>query len=140
VCAVCSNITYRNPLPVAVAVGPVDDGLLMIRRTIPPVGALALPGGFIDWGERWQTAMAREVREETNIVLDPAAFLEHRVLSSPAGYLLVFGLAPILRGAELPSFVPTNETSERLVISAPPHGMTFPLHLQIVQEFLETRR
>ncbi len=42
--------TYRNPLPVAVAVVPVDGGgVLMIRRAIPPVG-LAFPGGYIELG------------------------------------------------------------------------------------------
>jgi ADP-ribose pyrophosphatase YjhB (NUDIX family) len=133
-CAACGNITYRNPLPVAVAVVPVDSGLLMIRRAIPPVGALALPGGFIDFGETWQAAMARELMEETGIAIEPAAFREHRVMSSSAN-LLVFGRAPAMRAADLPPFVPTAETSERLVVTAPPEGIAFPLHDQVVQAF-----
>ena len=139
VCGACANITYRNPLPVAVAVVPVDSGLLMIRRAIPPIGALALPGGFIDWGESWQAAMAREVMEETGLVIEAGAFREHCVLSSPAGYLLVFGLAPAMRELDLPSFVPTSETSERLVVTAPPDDIAFPLHAQVVREFFGIR-
>lgn len=138
VCAACANITYRNPLPVAVALVPVDDGLLLIRRAIPPVGALALPGGFVDWGETWQAAMAREVMEETGIAIDAAALREHRVLSSPA-HLLVFGLAPAMRAADLPRFAPTSETSERLVVTAPPADIAFPLHAQVVREFFGRR-
>ena len=137
VCAGCSNITYRNPLPVAVAVVPIDDGLLMVRRAIPPVGALALPGGFIDWGENWQAAMARERKEESGVVLEPAAFQQHCVLSSPVGHLLVFGLAPVMRAAELPPFVPTSETSERVVVVKPPDAIAFPLHAQVVREFFQ---
>ena len=58
-CAACANVSYLNPLPVAVLLQPVDDGLLVIRRAIAPVGRLALPGGFIDVGESWQAAAAR---------------------------------------------------------------------------------
>jgi ADP-ribose pyrophosphatase YjhB (NUDIX family) len=111
----------------------------MIRRAIPPIGALALPGGFIDWGESWQAAMAREVMEETGIVIEAAAFCEHRVLSSSAGYLLVFGLAPAMCELDLPSFLPTSETSERLVVTVPPDGIAFPLHAQVVREFFGSR-
>ena len=136
VCAACENITYRNPLPVAVAVVPVDRGLLMIRRAIPPVGALALPGGFIDLGESWQAAMARELWEETGVVIEPAAFREHCVRSSSAN-LLVFGMAPAMRASDLPPFVATSETSERLVVMAPPDGIGFPLHAQVVEAFFE---
>jgi 8-oxo-dGTP pyrophosphatase MutT (NUDIX family) len=75
-CAHCTHVSYWNPLPVAVVVQPVDDGLLMIRRAIPPVGKLALPGGFIDGAEPWQAAAARELREETNLVIDPATVRE----------------------------------------------------------------
>jgi NADH pyrophosphatase NudC (nudix superfamily) len=59
-CAACGETTYRNPTPVAVAVLPVDDGVLVISRSIPPrAGLLALPGGFVDHGESWQRAVAR---------------------------------------------------------------------------------
>src|SRR5215813_3436542 len=70
-CSHCNNITYINPLPVAVLLLPVDDGLLLIRRNIEPqMGKLALPGGFINLGESWQMAAARELFEETGIEID----------------------------------------------------------------------
>lgn len=55
-CKNCQIITYLNPLPVAVVLLPVENELLVIRRNIPPVGRLALPGGFIEVGETWQKA------------------------------------------------------------------------------------
>ncbi|MGW0808594.1 hypothetical protein [Nonomuraea sp. NPDC002799] len=42
-CAGCGNTSHLNPLPVAVMVLPVDDGLLVVRRDVEPHrGAFAL--------------------------------------------------------------------------------------------------
>src|SRR5688572_992089 len=72
-CAGCNNISYLNPTPVAVVLLPVDGGLLTIRRSIEPKkGMLALPGGFINYGESWQQGGARELYEETGIQIDAA--------------------------------------------------------------------
>jgi ADP-ribose pyrophosphatase YjhB (NUDIX family) len=134
-CAACAETSYLNPLPVAVVLQPVDDGLLTIRRAIPPVGKLALPGGFIDAGETWQHAVARELREETGLVIDPSTLREARVVSAPDGTLLVFGIAPPLQSAALPPFTPSTETSERVFLRAATDEMAFPLHAQVVREY-----
>ncbi|SFV90204.1 ADP-ribose pyrophosphatase [hydrothermal vent metagenome] len=41
-------------------------GIVLIARKNPPVG-LALPGGFVDVGERVEQALVREMREETGL-------------------------------------------------------------------------
>jgi ADP-ribose pyrophosphatase YjhB (NUDIX family) len=136
-CGACRNTTYRNPTPVAVVLLPVGDGLLTIRRDIEPKrGELALPGGYIDYGEEWRHAAARELREETGIEIDPARVREYRVLSAPDGTVLIFGLAPGI--AELPDFAANPECSEQVVIreSLP---MAFPLHNQVVREYFADR-
>src|SRR4051794_11645866 len=69
-CAGCAQTTYRNPIPVVVTLVPVDGGLLCVRRSIEPAkGQLALPGGFLDFGEGWQAGCVRELYEETGLVL-----------------------------------------------------------------------
>jgi ADP-ribose pyrophosphatase YjhB (NUDIX family) len=133
-CSACSNTSFLNPLPVSVLLVPVDDGLLVIRRSIPPVGKLALPGGYIGLGESWQEAGAREVFEETRVEVDPAGVSEFRVLSAPDGTVLIFGLASARSSSDLPPFEPTNETSERVILREP-EDLAFPLHTQVVREY-----
>jgi ADP-ribose pyrophosphatase YjhB (NUDIX family) len=140
-CGACGKLSFRNPLPVALLLVPVDDdGLLLIRRAIPPVGKLAVPGGYIDYGEDWRTAAARECREETGLIVDPAAVTLYTVESSPE-HLLVFGLAPRIARAALPPFAPSHETSERLVVTAPPppDETAFPLHARVIDAMLTAR-
>src|SRR3954469_7529832 len=70
-CAGCANVSYLNPVPVAVLLLPVGGGLLCVRRDIEPGrGKLALPGGFIDVGETWEEAAVRELREEAGIAME----------------------------------------------------------------------
>src|SRR3954464_14823014 len=96
-CAACGETSYRNPAPVAVAVQPVGDGLLLVRRGIAPaLGRLALPGGFIEVGESWQEALVRELAEETGLSVSPQAVRLYDALSAPDGTLLIFGELPPL--------------------------------------------
>lgn len=137
-CASCGNVSFKNPLPVALLLVPVDDdGVLLIRRAIPPVGKLAVPGGYIDHGEDWRTAAARELREEAGLVVNPATVSLYSVESSPE-HLLVFGLAPRIAASALPPFVPSSETSERLVVTTPPplDETAFPLHARVIAALL----
>jgi len=138
-CRNCEQISYLNPLPVAVTVLPVDEGVLCIRRDIEPGrGQLALPGGFIDMHESWQQAAARELFEEASIRIDPGELRELRVLSPnpPVGVVLIFGLARRRTLAELPPFEINSEVTERVVVhTAMP--LAFPLHTQVLQEYFE---
>jgi ADP-ribose pyrophosphatase YjhB (NUDIX family) len=134
-CAACGNVTYRNPIPVAVLLLPVDDGLLAIRRTIEPhIGKLALPGGYVNFGESWQEGAARELLEETGITIDAREVRDFRVLSAPDSTVLIFGLAPAIARDALPAFHANEETSELVVLPGPVE-MAFPLHTQVVRQY-----
>ncbi|MEU3725993.1 NUDIX domain-containing protein [Streptomyces sp. NPDC031705] len=142
-CAACAAVTYRNPLPVAVALLPVEDaagtGLVVITRTIEPArGGIALPGGFMDFGEDWRTAVVRELREETGIEAPASDVALADVLSSAAGHLLVFGLLPPRRAATLPPSAATDETTGWHVLHAPAE-LAFPLHTRAAASWFAGR-
>jgi ADP-ribose pyrophosphatase YjhB (NUDIX family) len=132
-CSGCGQTTYRNPLPVAVALLPVrrgggPPGLVVVRRTIEPqAGRLALPGGFMEHGETWQEAVVRELAEETGIHADACDVRLADTLSSRAGHLLVFGLLPERDATRLPQPRPTDETEGWEALDTPAE-LAFPLH------------
>ncbi|WTR13215.1 NUDIX domain-containing protein [Streptomyces sp. NBC_00138] len=143
-CGRCGAVRYRNPLPVAVCLLPVRStprtrpGLVLIRRAIEPQrGQLALPGGFIDFGESWQQAVVRELREETRI--DAAATdvtLADALTDEPGGYLLLFGLLPPRDAGDLPPSAPTDETDGHQVLHEP-QDVGFPLHTLAVRRWFD---
>ncbi len=137
-CAACAQTAYLNPTPVAVLLLPVDDGLLVVRRDVEPRrGELALPGGFIDLGESWQAAAARELREEAGVSVDPADVALFDTVSAPDSTLLVFGLGPRQSAAALPASAPTAETTGWEVLREPA-PLAFPLHTAAVERFFAT--
>ena len=142
-CPGCKLEIWANPVPVAVALVPVGDGLLVVRRNIPPaIGKLALVGGFLEDRESWQAGCAREVREETSVIVDPGSLSVLWVASSEPrpNRLLVFAVtAPV---AELPPFVANHETQERGVIAGPgglDDAFAFPLHAEAARRYFASR-
>jgi 8-oxo-dGTP diphosphatase len=70
-----------GPLVVVDAIVEVPGGIVVIERSNPPLG-LALPGGFVDYGESLEEAVRREISEETG--LEVADLRQFRTYSDPA--------------------------------------------------------
>jgi ADP-ribose pyrophosphatase YjhB (NUDIX family) len=138
-CHGCGEMSFVNPAPVAVVLQPVDLGLLVIRRGLDPhKGKLALPGGYIELGETWQQAAARELYEETQLRIDAETITTFDVRSAPDGTVLIFGLAPPIAEDDLPPFEASDETEDRLVLTsfAP---LAFPFHTAACNRFFEAQ-
>jgi ADP-ribose pyrophosphatase YjhB (NUDIX family) len=65
VCTACGFVFYIDPKLAVIALVPLDNGLVLVRRSIDPgYGLWVVPGGFVDVGERLEEAVVRETREE----------------------------------------------------------------------------
>lgn len=93
-CQACQFAAYLGPVA-AVGALIVDDqsNLLLVRRSRDPgKGLWGLPGGFVDRDETIEEALAREVREETQ--LDLAS--QELILTGPNQYNYQGVVAPVI--------------------------------------------
>lgn len=140
-CGACGETTWRNPLPVAVAVQPVltatGVGVVAVRRDIEPArGQLALPGGFIEYGEQWRDALVRELWEETGLTGTADEVELFDVQGSPhGGTIMIFGILPARPADQLPPSAPTEEATEWLVLTEPTE-LAFSTHTRVLANFL----
>lgn len=148
-CGGCKTTTWANPIPVSVVLVPIEHhgatGLLVVRRGIEPGrGKLAIVGGFLEEHETWQQGGAREVREETGVVIDEATLAPFYFAStSPRpNRVLLFSLAATLASDAIDAFTPNAETLERGVVFGPgglAEIFAFPLHVAAATRFFEAR-
>lgn len=158
-CFVCYNESYKNPIPVVASLIPVVlnavsevTGILIQRRNIEPKkGEWALPGGYINHGENWDVAAARENEEEMGFVSQPSDYhlISVKPSASSSDHMIIF--CSYKKVWELPrdcgmdyftSFVP-NEEVQALDIyygeaepNYPSHDIAFPTHKECANIFL----
>jgi ADP-ribose pyrophosphatase YjhB (NUDIX family) len=129
---------YRNPFPTVDVIIEIDGGVVLVRRRNPPYG-WALPGGFVDYGERLEEAARREVKEETSLDVellgqlgaysDPARDPRHHSIT------VVF----IARGRGLPLASDDAEDVAVFDRDSLPKSLAFD-HAKILRDYFEKRR
>jgi 8-oxo-dGTP pyrophosphatase MutT (NUDIX family) len=142
---------YQNPIPVAVAIVPVravnpatglrQIGLLTIERGVPPqVGALALPGGYLEY-EDWRAGLLRELREETGVSIEDehAVTLEGAFSIDSNRKIVLFGSVPPIDEWQLANFS-SNSECPRFQIIFEAQELAFQTHSAMARRFFENQR
>jgi ADP-ribose pyrophosphatase YjhB (NUDIX family) len=148
-CATCGLQVWANPIPVTLVLLPVvtesKTGLLVVRRSIEPrKGLLALVGGFLEEHETWQQGGAREIREETDTIIDPATLEPFWFTSTEPrpNRVLLFSVAKPIPVSALGPFTPNYEVSERGLVFGP-EGLdevcAFGLHVEAMRRYFRER-
>ncbi|HLM74316.1 MAG TPA: hypothetical protein VK459_16535, partial [Polyangiaceae bacterium] len=94
---------------------------------------------YINLGETWQAAGAREVLEETGVFIDPAGIEDFWTRSAPDGTLIVFGLARKMDAGAIHAFLPSAEATDIAILRGP-EELAFSLHTDAVREFFARTR
>lgn len=76
-CKSCGFVYYFNPSSSTVAIILNDNKEILVatRAHEPAKGTFDLPGGFVDMGETAETAVCREVKEETSLDVASVQYL-----------------------------------------------------------------
>ncbi|MDR1747593.1 MAG: NUDIX domain-containing protein [Spirochaetaceae bacterium] len=152
ICPECGFDLYHN---VAAAVGVVLEIngklLTVVRKKDPARGLLALPGGFIDPGERAEDAVLRECREEIGIEPQEISFLctfpntyEYKGITYRTCDIYFTGTIQAASGGPLPfseqdmlsSFVPSAEEVSGFVLITPDEIEAAPIAFDSLRKAL----
>jgi ADP-ribose pyrophosphatase YjhB (NUDIX family) len=115
----------------------MDGGVLIIQRGIEPAkGHWALPGGFLETGESWQEGAAREVREETGLVLPRTEIQLIDALSVAQNRQIILFCTTKSRHARSDfTFIPNAESLD-LRIMTTPEPLAFSAHTEYARRLL----
>ncbi len=127
----------RNPYPTVDVIVEVEGGIVLIERSNEPRG-WALPGGFIDYGERVEDGARREVMEETGLVVELTALLG--VYSDPSRDPRQHNLSVVYIGRAEGTPVGADDASDAKVfaLDALPETLCFD-HGQILADYRRFR-
>jgi 8-oxo-dGTP diphosphatase len=79
-----------------------EPRVLLVRRAKPPLaGTWSLPGGRVELGERLEQAVAREVEEESGLVVRVGELVEVFEMIEPPHHYVILDYACIRTGGEL---------------------------------------
>ena len=136
-CPECRLVVFQDPKVVAAGLVCVDRQLLFIRRNMEPGrGLWALPGGFVERGERVEDAVEREVMEETGLRVVAEGFVGLYSESGSPIVLAAYSVSCV--GGELAG-EPTEVQEAAFFPIASPPPLAFPRDQRIIQDWLGWR-
>ncbi|HVF01830.1 MAG TPA: NUDIX hydrolase [Rubrobacteraceae bacterium] len=135
VCEECGFVFYQGPKLVAAVIFEVDGGILLTQRAIEPgYGKWTFPGGFVEHGERAESAAEREAREEAGMEIEAGEIVGLYSYEDQVPVIAVF--TGRVRGGKMQ---PLDETMAVKVFSRdelPWHEMAFPSTEEALGDYL----
>ena len=136
-CVNCRRVIYYDPKVAAVVVVARDNRILMVRRANQPgYGLWSVPGGYVDRGEVVEAAAAREVHEETGLVVKIDGLLG--IFSQAGNPVIVAAFAGVEIGGALTAGPETLAVDFFPPDVLPP--LAFPRDAQMLDLWAEYRR
>jgi len=129
---------YKNPIPTVDIIIFKKNRIILIKRNNDPIG-WALPGGFIDEGERVELAARREAKEETNLNVELIDLLY--VYSDPSRDPRKHTISVVFTAQSTGEPVAGDDAA--LAIYFPLDELPSPIvfdHQQIINDFVHFRR
>ncbi len=146
-CSGCGFVYFFNPSIAAAGIIKRADGkALFIRRAKDPgKGMLAMPGGFVDFGETAEEAMRREIREEVGVELEGIRFLcsavNHYAYKEVTYQVLdFFFTATVVEPAKATALDDVESVLWLDPKELKPEDLAFPSMRQALTEFLKSGR
>lgn len=135
VCRGCGHVVYHDPKVAATCVVVRDNTVLMVKRGIQPgIGLWSMPGGYVDRGEVMEEAAAREVLEETCLIVE----VDHLMglFSERDHPVIVAAFAALEVGGTLKAGSEVLDVGFFTLDDLPP--LAFPRDLSILTKWKET--
>lgn len=137
-CPQCGTVveTFRNPVPTVDIIIRLQGKLVLIQRGEPPFG-LALPGGYVEYGESLETAAAREALEETGLKV--TNLRQFKAYSDPQRDNRQHNISIVFHGDSVGEPVAGSDAKEIFLVS-PEEIKNFDFafdHKQILTEYID---
>ncbi len=140
-CASCGYVLYTPPAPVTCTIVEDDGRVLLVRRRFQPgEGLWCLPAGFIEAGEHPAESAAREVREETGLVVDIVrVFDTWASREDPRTPLVSIAFVGRPAGGELSA---GDDASEAVFfpVGSLPENIAFESHRRALERYVKERK
>lgn len=98
-CPACGFFTYPRISPAVIMSVVRDNAILLGRSPRFPTGMFSVLAGFVEPGETLEEAVAREVKEETNIDIDDIRYIASQPWPFP--HSLMVGFSARYAGGEI---------------------------------------
>ena len=132
VCPSCGKVVYLDPKLATACIIEKDGLTLMVRRAVQTgYGLWSMPGGFVDRGEQVESAAAREVWEETGLLVDVQRLVG--LFSQPGHAVVVAAYSAIETGGALAVGPECLDVDYFGVENLPP--LAFPRDADIIRQW-----